>query len=221
MQFVLPYLLLAGGEVPSLQGHVGCGERSWGEVGESVSIMTVSFADVLYWCRHEPCPLLCSCHSHQKLHQPLGEWGEKGKILKASCMGVGRRFHVCCLLSIWVCSQFYQHSAKGAVTEFGMPVWAGFAILLEREALAHIIPSLVGQGFLLSIHRILKLALWGRQLNEQEVKNFYSHCPGDIGVQMGLGLLPVVVHYWPCVWWWQMPHSAPQFPYHKMGHYEK
>ena len=52
----------------------GWWERSWAGVeGKSVSVTTVSFADVLYWCRHEPCPLLCSCHSYQKLHQPLGE----------------------------------------------------------------------------------------------------------------------------------------------------
>lgn len=115
---VLPYLLLAGSQVPALRS-LWIAEREAGvELRGSVSVTTVSFADVLYWCRHEPCPLLCSCHSHQKLHQPLGELGERGKIMKLSWMGMDCRFQVWFLLSIWMCSLLYQHSAKQSVTEF-------------------------------------------------------------------------------------------------------
>jgi hypothetical protein len=72
MQLVLPYLLLVWDKIPALSGNVGCEGRSQVGRGE-VSVTTVSFADVLYWCRDESRPILCSCHSHPELHQPLGE----------------------------------------------------------------------------------------------------------------------------------------------------
>lgn len=44
------------------------------------------------------------------------------------------------------CVNCFTSTQLKGLSQFGMPMGAGFIILLEREVLVHIVPSLVGQG---------------------------------------------------------------------------